>query len=567
MLGEGFLTSNIETGEWSYQKSLNRPIKGHKFLDIRFVKNNVSVLIETKRKFRESDQEQLFTYTKLEKELTKNNVISILANTSNNDIQVWKNGELLKDETKIRSIEEYEKMFDVILQNDREKVMMATYDLNELLHHYSIGENLRSQFVGTCLLAIKNGLTYSNLTTKQILIGIHEVLNLLLNNDLKKAEKLVLLDKNILEHQDIKNLEKEYLINILDFINEKILPFIDERSNEGQDLLSLFFTTFNKYVGKKDKNQAFTPDHIVHFMCKIAKINRNSRVLDPTCGSGSFIVQAMVQAIKNCRTSQEINKVKKEQIYGIEYEDQAFGLATTNMLIHGDGNSNVKQGSCFDKKEFIKDANINVILMNPPYNGQRKHLPKTFTETWDRKTIQDPTKGFYFVNYVAETVKQGKLLCLLPMSAAIGTKDCIEQYKKKMLEENTLEAVFSLPSDIFYPGASASVCCMVFTLNQPHPQSHKTFFGYFKDDGFSLKKPIGRIDRKSLWNDIESEWISLYEGKITKSGLSVMKNVNYDDEWLAEAYMETDYEKLVKPEIFEEAIRDYLSYLVKKGDK
>ena len=76
----------------------------------------------------------------------------------------------------------------------------------------------------------------------------------------------------------------------------------------GQDLLNLFFTTFNKYVGKTDKNQAFTPDHIVHFMCKVIGINRNSKVLDPCCGSGAFLVRALTEALDDCQTEAERKK-------------------------------------------------------------------------------------------------------------------------------------------------------------------------------------------------------------------------------------------------------------------
>jgi hypothetical protein len=64
-------------------------------------------------------------------------------------------------------------------------------------------------------------------------------------------------------------LKKEEFQHILNKINDEIVPYINDKSTAGQDLLNLFFTTFNKYVGKADKNQAFTPDHIVHFMCKV----------------------------------------------------------------------------------------------------------------------------------------------------------------------------------------------------------------------------------------------------------------------------------------------------------
>lgn len=66
------------------------------------------------------------------------------------------------------------------------------------------------------------------------------------------------------------------------------------------------------------------------------------------------------------------------------------------------------------------------------------------------------------------------------------------QKKIAMLKNNTLDAVFTLPDDIFYPGASASACCMVFTLGEPHVKADgtvkETFFGYYKEDGFKKKK-------------------------------------------------------------------------------
>ncbi len=565
-LGRKYLTTNIENGEFSYQKALSRPIKGHKFLDLRFSDKKVSILIETKKNFVEKDEEQLFTYIQLEKELTGNNTIAILANTSNNKIKVWKNEEFLIDEVKIRTFEEYISQFDETKTNDKEKVMTATYKLNEMLHRNDIDEDLRSQFVGTCLLALKNDFKYSGLSTAQIITGIKETLSKLLISDetIERRQKLDILSNHVLDNQKIKELSSINLIEIINYINFNIIPFINDETNAGQDLLNLFFTTFNKYVGKKDKNQAYTPDHIVHFMCKVAKIDRNSIVLDPTCGSGAFLVQAMAQAIEGCRDNKEKENVKCRQIWGIESEEKAYGLATTNMLIHGDGNSNIIKASCFQKEEWIKKANINVILMNPPYNAKPVNISKNITQNWKKDIKEDPTKGFCFVNHIAETVKNGKLLCLLPLACAIGSSTIIEEEKRKILENNTLEAVFTLPTDIFHPGASASACCMVFNLNKPHPNNFETFFGYFKEDGFTKKKNLGRVDTKNKWQDIENEWLHLYNDRISKAGFSAKKIVNYLDEWLCEAYMETDYTKLTERD-FENTIRNYLAYLVKSG--
>lgn len=591
-VGREYLASNIENDEYSYPKAFaaqsltfnpirNKAGRAFEKLDIRFVKYNVTVLIETKQNFTKADEEQLSAYVEYEKALTGNKTVAILANTMNDTVRVWRgvvsDSDLMTNETALRSMDEYVDFYTSKI-NDKEKVMQNTYKLNELLHRHSIPEKLRSQFVGTCLLALKNGLDYStpSLTAAQIRTRIKEVLEDLLNSDINKAEKLALLNRNVLGDQYVRQLSIAAFREILKFIEDNILPFINDKSTSGQDLLNLFFVTFNKYVGKSDKNQAFTPDHITDFMAKITGVNKHSVVLDPCCGSGSFLVRAMTQALDDCATAAEQDKVKKHQIFGIEFDENVYGLATTNMLIHSDGNSNIRQGSCFALADWIKEAKPNVILMNPPYNGQRIHLPKSYVDTWARDKKEDPSKGLYFVKYIADTLNsinhQAKLAVLLPVACAIGTSGEIARLKREILEENTLDAVFTLPNEIFYPGASASACCMVFKIGTKHNDisNPDTFFGYYKDDGFKKKKNLGRVEQidsktgKSKWAEIEREWIELYRNRRAVDGLSATHKVSGADEWLCEAYMKTDYTKLTEQD-FQQTINDYLAYLVREG--
>ena len=591
-VGREYLTSNIENDEFSYPKAFSaasltfNPIRnriGRAFekLDIRFVKDNVTVLIETKQNFTVADEEQLSAYVEYEKALTGNKTVAILANTINDNIKVWRgvvsDSDLMPKETSLRTMDEYVDFYTSKI-NDKEKVMQNTYKLNELLHRHSIPEKLRSQFVGTCLLALKNGLDYSTptLTAAQIRTRIREVLENLLNDDLNKAEKLALLNRNVLDNQYVRQLKIDAIREILKFIKDNILPFINDKSTSGQDLLNLFFVTFNKYVGKSDKNQAFTPDHITDFMSKITGVNKHSVILDPCCGSGSFLVRAMTQALDDCATGAEQENIKKHQIFGIEFDENIYGLATTNMLIHSDGNSNIRQGSCFALADWIKEAKPNIILMNPPYNGQRIHLPKSYVDTWAKDKKEDPSKGLYFVKYIADTLNSinhhAKLAVLLPVACAIGTSGEIARLKEEILKENTLDAVFTLPNEIFYPGASASACCMVFKIGTKHSDvsNPDTYFGYYKEDGFKKKKNLGRVEQldvntgKSKWVEIEKEWIELYRNRKAVDGLSATHKVNGDDEWLCEAYMKTDYTKLTAQD-FQQTINDYLAYLIKEG--
>ena len=590
-IGADYLVKNLEADEFSYDDALAKAGKKidlalvtykcrrHKNLDIRFVKGNISILVETKRNFDREDKDkvyhQLQAYVEYEKVLTGNKIIAILANTEDERIKVWWGSDLtiddshqLKNQYALKTFDEYADLY-LGKKNNKEQVIKNTYALNELLHKHGIGEKIRSQFVGTCLLALKNGLKYKGLKTKQIVSGIEETINSLLDRDINKAQKLVILKTKVLDSQDVRDLKQENLQEILQRIEDDILPYINDRSTQGQDILNLFFTTFNKYVGKTDKNQAFTPDHIVHFMCQVVGINRNSRVLDPCCGSGAFLVRAMTEAMDDCATDAERAQVKKNQIYGLEAEETAFGLSTTNMLIHSDGNSNIRMGSCFENDDFIKDAKINVVLMNPPYNAQRRYSNPEYLKTWKKDAKEDPSKGFHYVHYIASKVKTGKLAVLLPMQCAIGSSKDIQAFKEKMLAEHTLDAVFSLPADVFHPGASANACCMIFNLGTRHGKAanKETFFGYFKDDGFVKRKNLGRVERtkpnsdEGVWADIEGHWLDLYRNRRSEQGMSVTKQVTAKDEWLAEAYMETDYSKLSDSD-FEQTIRDFLAYKI-----
>ena len=595
-IGSQYLITNIENAEFSYPKAYSEahlvfePIydeqnRKYEKLDIRFVKDGVSILVETKQNFRnniEKAKKQLSAYVEYEKKLTNNKIVAILANTNNDDIVVWRGAvsdvNMMTNEIAIKTINEYLEFYSSKI-NNKEKVMQNTYKLNELLHKHGISEKIRSQFVGTCLLALKNGLVFDTptITTSQIRVAIKDVLEQLLNGDLNKAEKLVLLNNNVLENQHVKELDISAFREILKFIKEKILPFINDKSTAGQDLLNLFFITFNKYVGKADKNQAFTPDHITDFMSKICGVNKHSIVFDPCCGSGAFLVRAMTLALDDCSTEAEQNNIKRSQIFGIEFDENIFGLATTNMLIHSDGNSNIMRGSCFDLADKIKNARPNVILMNPPYNATRNQVPKKYSDTWGKDKTEDPSKGFYYVKYVIDTLnsinQNAKLAVLLPVSCAIGVKGIIKEIKTHILKNNTLDAVFTLPPDVFYPGASASACCMVFKIGEKHDSqtTPDTFFGYFKDDGFKKKKNLGRVEQidsltqKSRWEEKEEKWLQLYRTRTPEPGFSAVHKVTGNDEWICEAYMETDYTTLCQSD-FEKTIRSYLAYQVEVGE-
>ena len=183
-IGDKYRVGNTETGEFSYAqalKTVGKDIKDyqkattgtqHKFLDLRFENERLAVLVECKNKFSRWDKDkiqgQLQDYVRFEKAYSDKKIVAILAETDGDEVWVWYGQSVIIDdehriqeETVLRTFEEYENLcFGRV--NDKIKVVDSIKTLNEKLHSDGINEKLRSQFVGTCLLALKNGLVFKN---------------------------------------------------------------------------------------------------------------------------------------------------------------------------------------------------------------------------------------------------------------------------------------------------------------------------------------------------------------------------------------------------------------------
>ena len=116
-----------------------------------------------------------------------------------------------------------------------------------------------------------------------------------------------------------------------------------------------------------------------------------------------------------------------------------------------------------------------------------------------------------------------------------------------------------MPTELFY-SVGTVVCIMVFKAHVPHFQTRrKTWFGYWKDDGFVKTKHRGRMDVGGKWPSVRDRWIESYRNRDDVPGECVKRYVTHEDEWCAEAYMQTDYSK-IKVDDFKASALNYLSW-------
>lgn len=308
------------------------------------------------------------------------------------------------------------------------------------------------------------------------------------------------------------------------------------------DVVGQFYGEFLKYTAgdKKALGIVLTPRHVAELFSLIANVNPKSKVLDICAGTGGFLISAMQHMLKKAVTEKERNDIKQNRLIGIENNPKMFALAASNMILRGDGKANLHQASCFDDAVIaaVQKMKPNVGMLNPPYSQSKSDAE---------------LHELYFVKQMLDTLSPGGVgVAIVPMSCAISPNPMREE----LMKHHALDAVMSMPQELFYPVGTVT-CVMVWISGVPHEQmSKKTWFGYWRDDGFLKTKHKGRIDLNGTWPDIRDRWIEMYRNREVHAGESVMQRVGPDDEWCAEAYMETDYSVLTQTD-FEKVVQSY----------
>ena len=424
------------------------------------------------------------------------------------------------------------------VRQDYDSLLTFTKTLNERLHTHKILESQRSLLISCILIALENPAFKASYTSHRSPQDLAKNLVDTVANELNVANigeaKLSNLKNqfSFIQTDTSLSTKKELLQTLIDDIDNNINSFI--KNHQYIDVLGQLYIEFLRYANSdKGLGIVLTPPHITEFFAEIAQVNQNSIAYDNCTGTGGFLISAMKEMIKKAGGNEEkIANIKANQLIGVEYQAHIFALAVSNMYIHQDGKTNIFNGSCFDKDIMaaVKAKKPTVGFLNPPYKGNKK---------------TDTDELAFVLNNLECLVDGGTCIAIVPMQSALAQSGSVLEYKKKLLEKHTLEAVFSMPNELFFNSkVNVVTCVMVFTAHKAHHETKKTFFGYFKEDGFVKRKNLGRIDAFESWADIRKQWITSYINHDTIDGLSVNRIVKADDEWCAEAYMKTDYSDL-----------------------
>lgn len=443
-------------------------------------------------------------------------------------------------------------------RQDYDNLLLFSQDLNKKLHSYKINTQSRALLIACILISQKDTSFVQGYKTYQKAQDLCSELCTAAERQFRDSgitgEKLETIQGNFnfIKREPVLSKKQGVLRDLIADIYKNIGQF--RKTREYFDVLREMYIEFLKYANDdKGLGIVLTPEHITKFMAELAEVNKNSVVYDNCTGTGGFLISAMALMIQDAQgDNKKIKHIKNEQLFGVEQAQDIFTLACSNMFIHQDGKTNLHLGDCFDKKIMnnIKEQHPTVGLLNPPYKSDKKNDPEELS----------------FVLNNLECLQQGsKCVAILPMQCALSTGGRILELKKKLLQDHTLEAVFSMPNELFFNSKAGVVTCiMVLTAKRQHPQGKKTFFGYFKEDGFVKRKNKGRIDEYKKWEGIKNKWFKAYRNTEDIEGLSISREVSARNEWCAEAYMKTDYSTLSK-EDFEKSIRDFIAFKIQNN--
>jgi type I restriction-modification system DNA methylase subunit len=541
--------------------------------------SDVLIVIECKAdtKFHESDKKDkpkdyavdgVLHYASFLKKEFHIIAIAISGDENNHRISTyqWNRGENRFLSRKLQNLQKYEDYYEIFHSKDRvvlteEELMSYAKKLHDQMRdEVKLKEAEKPLLVAALLLALDNdefvrefkAITSPKKLATRIIESIIESLEIsgiskekidTLKNEFGFITTHTYLTSGEIDHQNPSH-NNNSLHKFLVDIQKNVYPFVKKVNNI--DIIGKFYSEFLRYTGGDGKGLGIvlTPAHVTELFCDLAEVNKNSKVLDLCTGTGAFLIAAMQKMVDDDPTVSELDYIYKNSLVGVETQTNMFALAVANMIIRGDGKTNLFQNNCFDlKTDTLSKFGCNVGLINPPYSQKK----------------QDEME-LVFIKKLLDCLTVGGIgVAIIPQSAVMNNVTN-NDLKREILKYHTLKAVMSMPDELFYPIGTVT-CVLVFEAHKPHNESKQTWFGYWKNDGFEKIKNKGRIDNKDKFYDsIRQNWLDIYYNRKEVEGLSMLQNVTGNDEWLAEAYLKTDHNTLTRDD-FEKSIHNYVGFL------
>lgn len=354
---------------------------------------------------------------------------------------------------------------------------------------------------------------------------------------IRDTEKINLIDER---------LGKTPLRHFTDFLYNSIYKSI-RYNNSAEDYLGRFYGEFMSYSGGDGQTLGIvlTPKHITELFCDLVDLKPEDKVLDPCCGTAGFLIAAMHRMLSMTSDPDEKLHIRREQLFGIELQPYMFTIATTNMILRGDGKSNLHNRDFLaENPAQLQLKGCTVGMMNPPYSQGSKQNPDLYEISFTEHLLDS-------------LAPNARCVVIVPQSAVTGKSKEEQNIKLSILKHHTLEGVITLNKETFYR-VGTNPCIAVFTAGVPHPKNHICKFINFEDDGFEVSKHVGLVETSSA-KDKRQHLIDVWHGHAqAESRFCVETTIEPEDEWLHAFYYFND--EIPAEEDFRKTMADYLTF-------
>lgn len=460
---------------------------------------------------------------------------------------------------------------------DERLLLSVAEDINEVLYNGSINKEARSKVISALILAMIEQGEIDIRSDCQVFI---DSINSRARQVLRKYHKENFFDSIRLFLPERENAKKKYKEALVQTYH--LLKKIDIQAAmySGTDVLGKFYEVFLKYGnGAKDIGIVLTPRHITGFACEVLNIQYTDIVYDPTCGTGGFLVAAF-DYVREHATQDQTKVFKERRIFGIEQDPAVATMAIINMIFRGDGKSNIINDDCFparlqrsiidgmESAEYVDQGvslspgtePVTKVLMNPPFSKS-----------------SEAEREYRFIQHALEQMQAGGILfSVIPTSVLIkGGK--IKAWRRQLLTENTLLAVIGFPEDLFYPVGTRTVGIFIKKGVPHNDKKDRVFWAKVQQDGF-IKSKGKRLSDSRVPNELQElqQCLKLHICDTSVLNRNIPEKVkiclldakDQNIELMPEVYLDETAE--TADQLFHQAevyVREYLSFLIKRGEK
>lgn len=439
-----------------------------------------------------------------------------------------------------------------------EEVLKKSAELHEALRNYGqLGDSEKPLVVSAILLALREDskiadqLKGDNLKTDGKII--YDALSTHMTRVEVKPEtkkEQVLAQFDIIKNRTLLNqiderLEKTPLKYFTEFLQKNVYASVVANSTE--DVLGRFYGEFIRYSGGDGQTLGvvLTPSHITDIFCDLVDLKPTDIVFDPCCGTGGFLISAMHKMLEQAKP-EEVETIKRDRIHGIEIREDMFSIATTNMILRGDGKSNLIKNDFLKRDiKLMRANNYSVGFINPPYSQAKGKDTAHLSE-------------IHFIEHILDGLADnGRCVIIVPQSTMVGKSKSDKEVKSRILRKHTLEGVITLNKETFY-GVGTNPCIAIFTAHKPHSEKKFCKFINYEDDGFTVRKHVGLVETeraKERKAHLLNCWL---HDAPAETKFMVKTTIEPTDEWLHSFYYFND--EIPKAEDFENTIADYLTF-------